>query len=423
VKDNFFKLKFKDKATERDFSKFYNLETRFFIRSGLINASLVWITGIVLFYVLYNDKFLALTLPILLFILPLKLFIIFTTYSDRFLNHQQWMTAVANSSAGLFVLYITHLIVLNNTITISFLMILVIFCFLIFRLRIIFGLIATLSYVATFQVILLTSELYSTNDAILLSFIIWVTEGVVVVVALIIEYSMRTIFQKNRIIEENRKKLLLEKEISERLLLNILPIPIARRLRNNEENIADNFECVTVLFADIVGFTDLSNKVAPQELVKILNNVFSKFDDLVDKYGLEKIKTIGDAYMVAAGIPENREDHAEAIAEFAIDMVSEVSTSTSQSEYPLKIRVGINSGPVIAGVIGKKKFIYDLWGDSVNLAARMESQGMAGEIQVTRANYELIKDKYVFESRGMIDIKGKGQVETFLLKGRKYETN
>ncbi|TNG02240.1 MAG: adenylate/guanylate cyclase domain-containing protein [Gammaproteobacteria bacterium] len=210
-----------------------------------------------------------------------------------------------------------------------------------------------------------------------------------------------------------------EKEKSENLLLNILPESIAERLKHNPSIIVDGIPSSTTLFSDIVGFTTLSEQISPEKLIHLLNKIFSEFDNLVENYELEKIKTIGDAYMVAAGIPMPRHDHAEVIAELALEMKSVMSKINKELDMPLNIRIGINSGPVVAGVIGKKKFSYDLWGDSVNTASRMESHGLPGEIQITQATYNIIKDKYNFEDRGEISIKGKGLMQTYLLKGRK----
>ena len=212
-----------------------------------------------------------------------------------------------------------------------------------------------------------------------------------------------------------------ERENSERLLLNILPMPIAERLNRGESTIADSFAEVSVLFADVVDFTRLSAQTSPSDLVHLLNRVFSAFDGLSEKHGLEKIKTIGDAYMVVGGLPSPREDHAEAIADMAMDMQVELAKLNADMGQAIGLRVGINTGPVVAGVIGTKKFIYDLWGDAVNTASRMESSGVQGSIQVTEATYEKLRDKYAFEARGTIEIKGKGPMMTYFLKGRKVE--
>ncbi|MGD1809238.1 adenylate/guanylate cyclase domain-containing protein [Dapis sp. BLCC M126] len=215
------------------------------------------------------------------------------------------------------------------------------------------------------------------------------------------------------------KRLAEEQEKSESLLLNILPAPIAQRLKQGEKTIADSFNEVTVLFADLVGFTKISANLSPAELVELLNMIFSRFDELAEKYGLEKIKTIGDAYMIVGGLPTPREDHAEAIAEMALDMLNQVKEFSQKQGKPLQIRIGINTGAVEAGVIGTKKFAYDLWGDTVNTAHRMESHGIPGVIQVTEDTYNCLANKYTFQERGMIEIKGKGSMRTYLLVRRK----
>ncbi|MBN1880935.1 MAG: adenylate/guanylate cyclase domain-containing protein [Deltaproteobacteria bacterium] len=210
-----------------------------------------------------------------------------------------------------------------------------------------------------------------------------------------------------------------EYQRSEDLLHSILPEPIARRLKETPGTIADGFLEASILFADIVDFTPLSEKLDPSRLIELLNDVFSRFDDLADRYDLEKIKTIGDAYMVVSGIPRTRDDHAQAIAHMALDMIDIMGEFNGYLEKPLTLRIGIHCGPVVAGVIGKKKFIYDLWGDSVNTAARMESHGIGGEIQVSDRMYMRLRDSFVLEERGNIDIKGKGSIKTYFLKERK----
>ncbi|MFB2939375.1 adenylate/guanylate cyclase domain-containing protein [Aerosakkonemataceae cyanobacterium BLCC-F154] len=214
-------------------------------------------------------------------------------------------------------------------------------------------------------------------------------------------------------------ELRLEKERSEQLLLNILPEPIANRLKQDSSVIAESFNEVTIMFADLVGFTSLSTKLQPIELVNLLNEIFSTFDQLVEELGLEKIKTIGDAYMVAGGLPIPRIDHAEAIAELALTMLNIMQKFQLQINEELQIRIGINTGIVVAGVIGKKKFIYDLWGDAVNVASRMESHGIPGYIQVTEATYQRLKHKYLFAKRAEIHVKGKGKMTTYFLRGKK----
>jgi class 3 adenylate cyclase/CheY-like chemotaxis protein len=210
-------------------------------------------------------------------------------------------------------------------------------------------------------------------------------------------------------------------EKSDRLLLNILPAAIVENLKKGENTEAERFESATVLFADIVGFTSIAARMSPQELVNLLNQIFSKFDELTEKHGLEKIKTSGDAYMVVGGVPVPKADRAEAIADMALDMQAAIADFKTDTGELFQIRVGIHIGPVVAGVIGTKKFIYDLWGDTVNVASRMESQGLPGYIQVTAAIYENLKDRYVLEERGAIEVKGKGEEIVYWLKGKKTD--
>jgi PAS domain S-box-containing protein len=211
----------------------------------------------------------------------------------------------------------------------------------------------------------------------------------------------------------------LEKNKSERLLLNILPKPIVEQLKQFQGSLAQQFPEATILFADIVNFSPLSAEISPLELLNLLNQIFSVFDQLAEKHGVEKIKTIGDAYMVAGGLPVPTDNHAEAIGQMALDMQQAIHQFKTEQGKPLQIRIGINTGPVVAGVIGTKKFSYDLWGDAVNVASRMESSGLPGRIQVTAATKERLQDKYLFEERGSITVKGKGKMISYWLIGRK----
>jgi class 3 adenylate cyclase len=214
-------------------------------------------------------------------------------------------------------------------------------------------------------------------------------------------------------------QLRIEREKSERLLLNILPAAIAERLKEDQGVIAESFAEATILFSDVVGFTQMSARITPVELVYLLNEIFSSFDELAARHGLEKIKTIGDAYMVAAGLPERRADHAEAMADMGLDMQTALDAFNRSRGTSLNIRTGINTGPVVAGIIGTSKFIYDLWGDAVNTASRMESHSTPGRIQVTASTYERLRHAYLFEPRGTINVKGKGDMLTYFLLGRK----
>jgi class 3 adenylate cyclase len=219
-------------------------------------------------------------------------------------------------------------------------------------------------------------------------------------------------------LDDANSMLNIERDRAERLLLNVLPEEVATRLKSGQVTIADSYAEVTVLFADIVGFTALSARIPPEQLVQMLNQVFSAFDRLAEKYGLEKIKTIGDAYMVVSGLNGPHPNQPEAVAAMALDMEIELKRLSETTGIDLRVRIGIDTGAVVAGVIGTKKFIYDLWGDTVNTASRMESQGVAGRIQVTERFYECLRDKFQFEKRGVIEIKGKGSMTVYLLESR-----
>ena len=205
---------------------------------------------------------------------------------------------------------------------------------------------------------------------------------------------------------------------SEMLLLNILPKEISEALKTEPRAIAAHYDDASILFADIVGFTPMAATMLPLTLVDLLNDVFECFDDLVDKYELEKIKTIGDCYMVAAGVPRPRADHAAALVNFALDMQAQIATRTFGGRK-LAFRIGINSGPEVAGVIGRRKFIYDLWGETVNMASRMESHGQSGAIQITRNTFDLVSTDFDCQASGAIEVKGAGRVETWHVTGRK----
>jgi guanylate cyclase len=234
-------------------------------------------------------------------------------------------------------------------------------------------------------------------------------------------FTLLVLFARQR--EEALTALRLEQQRAEDLLLNILPGSIAERLKGDTRTIADQITAASVLFADVVDFTARSKDLPAAQVVELLDRLFSHFDTLAERHGLEKIKTIGDAYMVAAGVPIPRPDHAQAIALLALEMVESTAPGGPCGDLEFQLRVGINSGPLVAGVIGRHKFLYDLWGDAVNTASRMESGGTPGRIQVTRPTYELLKDEFELERRGTIEVKGKGEMETWYLLGKLETAN
>lgn len=209
----------------------------------------------------------------------------------------------------------------------------------------------------------------------------------------------------------------IERERSERLLLDVLPNAIVERLKNGEKTIADDIDEVTVLFCDLVGFTEFSTNLTAAEVVRRLDEIFLRFDTLVENHGLEKIKTIGDAYLVVGGLPGSNPDHANAIAELALEMRDTMAEVNNFHPELLEFRIGIHTGPIVAGVIGRKRFTYDVWGDAVNIASRMESHGVPGKIQVSESSHKLLQDTFLFESRGSVPIKGVGDMKTYFLNG------
>ncbi len=216
-------------------------------------------------------------------------------------------------------------------------------------------------------------------------------------------------------VRDRTTELLQKNEENERLLLSIFPASVVERLKRGEDIVPESWSEVTILFADIVGFTDITARVPAFALVDLLGGLVSDFDQLAREHGVEKIKTIGDAYMAVAGLPDPRSDHAEAVVRLAFDMLNAAANRKTLDGKPIQLRIGINSGSVIAGVIGTQKFAYDLWGDTVNIAARMESQGQPNRIHLTEATYALLKHRYNFESRGEVEVKGKGLMPTYFI--------
>jgi len=240
--------------------------------------------------------------------------------------------------------------------------------------------------------------------------------------AVLLRARLGSSLEKKRLRDREQEHLRLietERERSDQLLLNILPVPIADRLKEGESTIADSFDQVTVLFSDLVGFTKMSAGISAETLVGRLNDVFRSFDSLATDLGVEKIKTIGDAYMVVGGLPLPQPDHAERIAEMGLGMIKAINEYNADADEPLGIRIGINTGPVVAGVIGSTKFAYDLWGDAVNTASRMESTGVPGQIQVSESSHDLLVGSFDLEPRGLVEVKGKGKMETYLLLRRR----
>ncbi len=241
------------------------------------------------------------------------------------------------------------------------------------------------------------------------------------IVFLLLRYSAIEKQKAQKRLEEAHHHLQIEQDRSERLLLNILPGPIAERLKNSNLTIADGFADVSVMFVDIVNFTRIAEGLNPQQVFSMLNRIFSSFDELAEKFGLEKIKTIGDAYMVAGGLNDTRSDYSEALVDLALEMRDLLQRDFQVNQMRLEVRIGIGTGPVVAGVVGKKKFIYDLWGDTVNIASRITSEGVPGMVQVDAATYRRLHERFDFHEPQTLYLKGKGNMTVYRLIGRKVE--
>jgi adenylate cyclase len=265
------------------------------------------------------------------------------------------------------------------------------------------------AFVATILLALVLSEVVRPNGADLPSAFVGTFDVLNIVVVSVVAMMLLVTFARGRETAQARV---------EALLLNVLPAEIAQRLQSDPYSIADHFDDASILFADVVDFTPLSSRLDAREVVGLLDRLFTSFDELVDRYDVEKIKTIGDCYMVAAGVPTRRPDHAHALAGLALEMRECAKTCLPDDDYDLRLRIGISSGPVVAGVIGRRRFLYDLWGDTVNMASRMESHGMPDTIQITRSTFELLRDDFVIEPIGLVDVKGRGAVETWRLVGQ-----
>jgi adenylate cyclase len=265
------------------------------------------------------------------------------------------------------------------------------------------------AFVATIGLALALSEVVRPNGADLPEAFVRTFDVLNIVVVSLVAMLLLVTFARGRDTAQARV---------EALLLNVLPAEVAQRLQSDPHSIADHFDEASILFADVVGFTPLSGRLDAREVVGLLDRLFTSFDELVDRYDVEKIKTIGDCYMVAAGVPRKRPDHAHALAGLALEMREcAKSCLPDGADHDLRLRIGISSGPVVAGVIGRRRFLYDLWGDTVNMASRMESHGSPDTIQITRSTFELLRGDFVIEPIGLVEVKGKGEVETWRLVG------
>lgn len=409
-------LRFLDPSLEKEFRSFLRDHIASFVRIGAVSA----VMGYGAIFLLFYDVLLIRDKMVLWILFGSSIFgsvLILSTFK-RFRNSMVAVSMFSNTLGGFTAVYVGYAFIRDqHAILLTILIIIAYYAFLVLRIRTFPAFLVTSSYLAAYQFNLFRDGNLTSQEKTVYSFLIWFSEFFAVIAGYTLELTTRKLFLQAKTIETQTKDLENEKEKSDLLLRNILPDAIANRLKNENSQISEYFSECSILFADIVGFTLLAARKSPDELAGLLDRFFSRIDELAENRGVEKIKTIGDAYMAAAGIPIACDDHVERIGNLALDILKEVNTNEELIREKLNIRIGIHSGPVVAGVIGRKKFIYDLWGDSVNLASRMESHGLPGKIHVTEEYFLAASSIFQLEKRGEVDIKGKGTVSTYFLAG------
>ena len=428
-------LSYRDKNLEQDFLSHYADESIGITRIGVLTGLLIFSAMVVLRSV-SSMELDAVTWKILLFIIPILFVSILITYLPGYKRFIQIHTFIGMFFTGFATIYLITQVPLGNAIFAGYalLMLILVFNYLLLRLRFIYALVSGILISVVFLLMIYPLNQESVVLGVFNQQFFWQHRnintsgffGIQIALIVMINFSaaivsyilekkerlnfsqLKEIHKQKSIIENERKK-------SDDLLLNILPVPIAEQLKASNNTIADSFENVTVLFSDIVGFTSIANHYSAEVIVEVLNKLFSRFDEIVQKRGIEKIKTIGDAYMAVAGIHSHKLDQLETMADAALAMLSAANSINLPNGEAIKVRIGIHMGPAVAGVIGTHKFAYDLWGDTVNTASRMESHGLAGKIHVSETVQQVLGDKYAWEYRGEIDIKGKDKMRTWFL--------
>lgn len=354
-------------------------------------------------------------------VVPLLTLTLIITYIRRFQPYTQPAMCLSALAAGLGVIYmiaITNEVEFGNRFYVTGLLLISLWSYGLARLRFWYAVLANLIIVLGYEIVAIqVKQLLDTETGtvifILNNFFFIGSNIIGMVTSYTLERYTRKDFLQKLTIRAQRDQ-------ADQLLYNVLPERIAEKLKQSHETIAEEIPSATILFADIVNFTPISARFGPHEVVDMLNDLFSSFDELVEKHSVEKIQVAGDGYMVAAGVPTPRSDHAAVLARLALDMLDCVRTGNYLGgKHPIEVRIGLNSGSVIGGVIGRRRYFYNIWGDAVNTASRMQSHGQRGKIQITRATYELLKDDFECEYIGMIHVKGKGEMEVWHLIAEK----
>jgi class 3 adenylate cyclase len=402
-------LRFVDPALEREYQVELGARNRVHVGVGAVVSAALWGVVALLIRAVLPDPAPALYVVAAAMGAANLAVLAATPWADT-LDRQLWLGTALNTLAGFAVLWMAQLEGSLRHLVAPALLLMAMFAFMVMRLRFLSATVAVGSYVATFALVSVLA-----GGRALDVFLVTTAVGICASAAYFLETSTRTVFHQTRVITAQQAAIAREKEKSDRLLLNVLPEPIALRLREDTASLAEAFGDATVLFADLVGFTPLAGRLPAERVVRLLDELFSRFDDLAERHGVEKIKTIGDAYMAVAGVPTRCEDHAERVVAMGREMLGVVAERSSREGLDLALRIGIHSGPVIAGVLGKKRLVYDLWGDTVNVASRMESHGVPGRLQLTADTLARLRGVADAVERAPIQVKGKGEMRTFLL--------
>jgi adenylate cyclase len=407
-------LGFVDPALERDYQADAAESNGPQLRMGALAGLALWLSGMVLIpTALIVDT--AVVVLICLGMAALNVAGYIATGWARTLDRQQLIGLTLNGSAGLAVLLLSEIVGVRDSLAAPAILLVAIFAFVVLRLRFILAFVAAGIYLVGFALVVTA---HPTPAALLQLFLVTAAIIVGLAATYLLERGARDVFAQRRFIEKQAVALAEAHATSERLLLNVLPEKIAQRLEAGETTIADWFDDTTVVFADLVGFTPLATRLEPRATRDLLDRLFTGFDERAERHGLEKIKTIGDAYMAVGGVPEPSTDHPARVVAFGLDLLDLVAVVAADLGQPLALRVGIHTGPVVAGVVGTQKFSYDLWGDTVNVASRLESQGVAGALHISETTWLRVRGLVEATSRGPRELKGRGSIPTFLIPPR-----
>jgi class 3 adenylate cyclase len=398
------------------FRNAHERELRTTLRSGLYQSIFSWTFGLGLVYATIPEQFLKFSLIVLLALFIPFGIIIWCTYRQKFEGHFQAFAAFSNILAGMMVIYFCHHFPNGAYIMLMVLILVVFFGTYLYRFQFLVGAFVTLTYIGTFQIYILFISDLEPSQIWLLSSVAWLTQAFSLSLGYVSEKNHRNSFIQQQTISQQKDIIEKERNQSDKLLLNILPFRVAQELKETGKAKPRRFENVTLLFTDFQGFTELVASISAITLVEELNDIFSHFDDIMEAEGVEKIETIGDAYLAAGGLPEEVPDHAKRCVLAAKRMIDFLEERNSRNPIKWKMRVGIHSGPIVAGVVGKNKFAYDLFGDTINTASRIESAGTPGKINISASTYDLIKREFDCTPRGEIHAKGKGNMNMYFVE-------